>query len=149
MSCVSARSQLRQSEALRHKYTGLLFLADAGARCSNSAELSTEQLGSHAPKQQYDIRLLFKIKHSVLTPAYKSQKRYKRKLFCLSFVREHFVLFLQHIPITVVASDYVIIVGTSRSHNASCRPYCAVTESKPNWRGLPDGGQWSKTRLEL
>ena len=51
-------------------------------RFNNSAEFSTEQTGSHAPKQQYDIRLLFKIKHPVLKPTYKSPKRDKHKLFC-------------------------------------------------------------------
>ena len=39
-----------------------------------------------------NIRLLFKIKHSVLTPAHKSQKRDKHKHFCWSFGQEHFVL---------------------------------------------------------
>ena len=38
------------------------------------------------------IRLPFKIKHSVLTPTHKSQKRDKHKLFCWSFSRGHFVL---------------------------------------------------------
>ena len=64
MRCVSAPSQLWQSGALWHKYTGLLFLVDAGARRSNSAELSTEWTGSKASKQQYDIRLLFKMKQN-------------------------------------------------------------------------------------
>ena len=50
--CVSTLSQLRQSEAFQHKYAGLLFLADAGAQHSNSAEFSTKQKGSHASKQQ-------------------------------------------------------------------------------------------------
>ena len=36
--------------------------ADAGARSSNLAEFRTKQTGSHALKQQYNIRLLFKIK---------------------------------------------------------------------------------------
>ena len=38
--------------------------ADAGAQHSNLAEFSTEQTGKHAPKQKYNIWLLFKIKHS-------------------------------------------------------------------------------------
>ena len=37
--------------------------------------LCTEQTGSHSLKQQYNIWLLFKIKHYMLTPAHKSQKR--------------------------------------------------------------------------
>ena len=85
-------SQLRQSEALQSRYTRPLFLADAGARRSNSAEFSTEQIGSQAWKQQYNIQLFFKIKHSMLTPAHKSQKRDKHNFFCLSLSREHFVL---------------------------------------------------------
>ena len=59
------------------------ILADAGAGHSNLAEFSTEQTGSHGPKQHYSIRLLFKIKCSMLTPAHKSQKRDKHKLFSL------------------------------------------------------------------
>ena len=74
--------QLLQSRILQNRYTGLLYLADVGARRSNSAEFSTEQTGSQAQKQQYNIWLLFKIKHSVLTPAHKSQKRDKHKFFC-------------------------------------------------------------------
>ena len=35
---------------------------------SNSAEFSTKQTGSQALKHQNDIQLLFKIKHSGLTP---------------------------------------------------------------------------------
>ena len=76
--CFSALSQLRQSEAFQHEYTGLLFLVDG---CSNSAEFSTEQTGSHTLQQQYNIRLLFKITHSVLTLAHKSQKGDKHRLF--------------------------------------------------------------------
>ena len=53
----------------------LLYLADAGARRSNSGEFSAEQTGSQAPKWQHNIRLLFKLKRSVLTPAHKSQKK--------------------------------------------------------------------------
>ena len=64
--CLSAPSQLRLSEALRNRYAGLLFLADVRAQCGNSAEFSTEQTGSHALKQQYNIQVLLKIKYSVL-----------------------------------------------------------------------------------
>ena len=39
--CVSVPSQLLQSGVLQHKYAGLLFLADARAQRSNSAEFST------------------------------------------------------------------------------------------------------------
>ena len=67
---------LRQSGADRTSIS-----ADAGAGCSNSAEFSTKQTGSHSLKQQYNIWLLFQIKHFVLTPAHKSQKRDKHKLF--------------------------------------------------------------------
>ena len=63
------------AELGRSRYAGLLFLADARTQRSNSAEFGTEQTGSHAPKQQYNIWLLFKIKHSMLTPAQKSQKK--------------------------------------------------------------------------
>ena len=63
----------------RTRYKNLM---DAGAQCSNSAEFSTELTGSQAQKQQYNIQLLFKIKHFVLTPAHKSQKRDKHMLFC-------------------------------------------------------------------
>ena len=34
----------------------------------------------------------------------------------------------------------MIITGTPRPHDASCLPYCAVSDSKPNRSGLPDGG---------
>ena len=50
-------------------------------RCSNSAQFSTKQTGSHTPKQQHNIRILFKIKHSLLTQAQKSTKRDKYKLY--------------------------------------------------------------------
>ena len=40
-----------------------------------SAEFSNKQTGRGASKQKYDIQLLFKIKHSVLTPAHKSKKK--------------------------------------------------------------------------
>ena len=41
-------------------------------RTQQFTEFSTEQTGSHSLKQQADnIRLLFKIKHSMLTPAHK------------------------------------------------------------------------------
>ena len=50
------------------------FYADAGARCSISAEFSTEQTGRHPPQEQHNIRFIFKIKHSMLTPAQKSKK---------------------------------------------------------------------------
>ena len=68
------RSQLRQSRALQSRYAGILFLADARARCSSPAEFSTEHKGSHTTKQQHSIQLLFKIKHFVLTPAQESKK---------------------------------------------------------------------------
>ena len=59
----------------------------------------TEQTGSHATKQQYNIQLLFKIKHSVLLPPHESQKRDKYKLFRHSFSQEHLMLivFITHI----------------------------------------------------
>ena len=50
--------QLRQSRALRNTYAGLPYLADAGARSSNSSEFSTEQTGRHSSQQQHDIRLV-------------------------------------------------------------------------------------------
>ena len=51
---------------------------------------------------------------------------------------------------TVVASDYVIIVGTPRSRDASCCwTYCAVMDSKRNRWGLPDSRWRSKTGSEL
>ena len=50
---------------------------DVGAWCSNTAKFSTAQTGSHAPKQQYNIQIFFKIKHSMLTPAHTSQERDK------------------------------------------------------------------------
>ena len=54
--------------------------AGAGAQLSNSGDVSTERQ-EVTKKQQYNIRLLFKIKHPVLTPAHKSQKRDIYKLF--------------------------------------------------------------------
>ena len=80
--CVFAPSQLWQSEAHRNRYVGHLFLADAMAQCSNSAEFCTEQTGSHALKQ-YNIRLLLKIKNSMLIPAHKSQKREMQALLLI------------------------------------------------------------------
>ena len=53
--------------SLPEQNTGLLFLLDAGAWCSNSAEFSTGQTGSHTPKQQHNICLIL----SVLTPPQK------------------------------------------------------------------------------
>ena len=43
------------------------------------------------------------------------------------------MLFLQPIPITAVASDHAIIVGTPRSRYASCRPYSDVAD----FRAIP------------
>ena len=64
-------------------------------QCSNSAKFSTEKTGNHAPEQQHNIWLLFKIKHSMLMPAQKSLKRDKHKLFYKSFGRDHFVCNLE------------------------------------------------------
>ena len=86
-------SQLWQFGALWSRYAGLPFLVDAGARRSRSVEFSSEQTGSHAPKKHHNIWLLFKIKHSVLTPAQKSQKRNKYKLILIIRV----VVFITHI----------------------------------------------------
>ena len=44
----SSRSAACLAEALQNRYAGLLFLMDAGARRSNSAEFSTKQTGSQA-----------------------------------------------------------------------------------------------------
>ena len=41
---------------------------------------------------------------------------------------------------TAVVGDHVIMAGTPQSRDASCRPYCAVADSKRNRWGSPDGG---------
>ena len=49
-------------------------------------------------------------------------------------------------PMTAVASDHVVTVGTPLPSDASCLPYCAVANSNHNWWGLLDGGakpDWS------
>ena len=107
MHCISAPSQLWQSGALRSRYTGLLYLVDAGAQHSNSAEFSIEQTGSQAWKQQHNIRLLFKIKHCVDTNTQISKKRQTQVT----------------ITITAVASDHVIITGTPLRRDTSCLLY--------------------------
>ena len=64
----------------------------------------------------------------------------------------------EHIPITAVERDHVIIAGTPRPRDTSCLPYCAMSDSKHNWRGLTvDGAKrrvkrwcfsWVGTRLD-
>lgn len=49
-------------------YTVLLFVLDARARHSSSAELSAEQTGSHTAKQPYNIQLIKK-RINLLMPA--------------------------------------------------------------------------------
>ncbi len=62
--CVSIRSQLQQSGALR-RYTRLVF---AGAQRINSAQSRLSRTGSQTQIQHWNIRLFFRIKHSVLRP---------------------------------------------------------------------------------
>ena len=69
LRCISAPSQLWQSRALRHRYAGLLFLVEHNA----AIQLNLADRKSSAEIRN-NIRLLFKIKHSV-TPARKSQKK--------------------------------------------------------------------------
>ena len=93
---------------------------------SNSAELSTERTGSQALKQQqHDIRLLFRIKESVLTPAHKSQK--KRQT--------HLLLILQSgtLPVVFTTQTYnwVVMWLSPRPRDASCLPYGGVSDSQP------------------
>ena len=73
LCCVSAPSHLWQSGRYQSRYTGFLFLLDATAWRSNSAEFSTEQTGSHTLKKQHNIQLIFIIKHWM--PAQNSEKR--------------------------------------------------------------------------
>ena len=84
----------------------------------------------------------------MLIPAHKSQRRNQHKLFCWSSSREHFLLLFEwHRPRTAAASDYVIIMGTPRSHDASCRLYCGVMDSKCNRWGLDSGAKPDLSRI--
>ena len=82
-------------------------------------EFGTEQTVSHTPKQQHNIQLIFKIKHSMSTPAQKSHLIKYEHLF-QSFSREPFMLWcLQLIPMTVFPPIYVINLGTPWSLNSN------------------------------
>ena len=88
-----------------------------------------------------NIRLLFKIKQSMLTPAQKSQNRDKHKLFCRSFGREDFVLLFLITQTYNCGREWLCDYrGKSIASWASCLPYCAAADSNCNQWGLPDGG---------
>ena len=58
VDCISRLLQLWQSGPFCSRYTRLLFLPEAGARCINSAKFSTEQTGSLTWKQRQIQALL-------------------------------------------------------------------------------------------
>ena len=58
----------------------------------------------------------------------------------MSVVWEHFLLlFLKHIPISEVDSDYVIIAANSSASLRSCLAYCAMAGQRCSRCGWPDG----------
>ena len=106
--------QLRQSEALRNKYAGLLFLPDAAPSRQEVNHQNNNMTSGYFSKEN--------------TPA-NLKKETNTRFFCWSFGREHFLLFLWHRPITAVASDYVIVVWIPR--DTSC-PTVPDDGSKPD-----------------
>ena len=118
---------------------------------SNSADFSTELTGSQVPKQQYDIRLLFKIKHFVLTPAHKSQKRETQALLLILQSEQVLLLFLWHIRITAVVSDHVM--GMSWEHCGLVTPavdHTALWLTNSGQRSCTGGVmQWTRIQLKF
>ena len=100
-------------------------------RRSNSAECSTGQTGNQALKHQHDIRLLFKMKNSVLTPAHTSQKK------------RQFYLLLWHIPIAREWSRDTALCRTQNATGGGCR------EAEENQIGDVCSGHVSSGNLRL
>ena len=99
------------------------------------------------------IRLPFKIKHSVLTPAHKSQKRDKHKLFCRSFGQERFVLLFLITQTYKCGREWLCDYrGNSSVSWASRLPYCTVADSNCNPLGLVEqkwiGAATQRTRIQ-
>ena len=116
-------------------------------RYSNLPEFSTEQTGSQTPKQQHNIRFLLKI-----IQCWHQHKNLKKETNTSSSTNPSVGNTLcccvyNIIPVTAVASYYVIIVGTPRSCNSSCLAvlHCGGLETQL----VGVAGQRSKTRPEL
>ena len=102
-----------------------------------SRKFSTEHTGSHAPKHQYHIQFVFKIKHS--------KKRQRQALLLIPQLGTLGVV----VFITAVMCDYVIIARSPRSGASSCQ--CGTQNATNGGRWTTDDGAkpyWSLLACE-
>ena len=104
------------------------------------AEFSTERTGSHAPKQQYNIQSLFKIKH---TSTKTSKKRHVNALLLIAQSGTLPVVFITQ---TFNCGREWLLQELTVCRDTSSRQYCAVMDSKCNRWGSPDGRYWKQHR---
>ena len=82
--------------------------------------------------------------HRVDTSAQISRKRQTQALLLIPRSGTLCVVVFNNRPVTVVASDYVIIAETPRPCDASCLQYCTIADSNRNRWGLPGGRRLRK-----